>query len=106
MKSSVKINDISNLPVPVDQLPLPEILDVIKDFKKTDFFKKYVDKVYVTLDSLMADTIYFLPKNGYGVPEYTIQELKSVSDALDREQFMFEHIGYASDLGLKLYEVK
>ena len=106
MKSFVKINDISNLPVPVDQLPLPEILDVIKDFKKTDFFKKYVDKVYVTLDSLLADTIYFLPKNGYRAPEYTPQELRAVSDALDREQFMFEHIGYASDLGLKLYEVK
>ena len=67
MYSKTKINNITNTPLPMDLLKNKELLDVAKDFKETDFFKKYVDKVYLSVDDDLGGFIYFLPKTGYAL---------------------------------------
>lgn len=97
-------NTISLLPLSREELAVPEVLDVISDFKETDFYKKYVDKIYINPDILSARMIFFLPKTGYKTIKYTNNELYKAEEEIGRDQFLLEHIGYAPR-ELMLYQV-
>ena len=103
MYSKTKLNNITNTPLPIDLLKNKELLDVAKDFKETDFFKKYVDKVYLSVDDDLGGFIYFLPKTGYAQVEYSDMQLYSLRP-IAREYYSFSHIGFAPE-NTKLYEV-
>ena len=50
-------NTISLLPLSKEELAVPEVLDVVSDFKKTEFYKNYVGQVFINPDIFCKDDI-------------------------------------------------